>query len=224
MPARRQSPLYHSSRLLRALQIHWRLLVSFALFFVVRAGLTSYLDGTTDWLVAWDAAIACYLVLAFWLVWTADVDHIRRRAAVEDEGRFIILGLVALAALASLLAILAELGGLRSAAPSGSLRLRLWLTTATIFLSWALIHTVFAFHYAHEYYADDGDEPGGLRFEGAPPDYADFVYFSFVIGMTSQVSDVTITSAPIRHTATVHGILSFAFKCRPARPDDQHRR
>ena len=211
MPPAPEPPEPARPGLLRTLQTRWRLVASIVLFFAARAVLRGHLDESTSWLVAWDVAVGSYLLLAFWLVRTASVAHIRERAALEDEGRFLLLALVTGAALASLLAIVGELGDLPSGAPAATLRLRLALTVATIFVSWALIHTVFAFHYAHEYYAEDGDEPGGLRFEGPPPDYADFVYFSFVIGMTAQVSDIVITDPHIRRTATLHGILSFAF-------------
>ena len=83
----------------------------------------------------------------------------------------------------------------------------------TIVLSWAIVHTAFSLHYAHEFYR--GKKPGGLQFPSgdahAEADYWDFVYFSFVIGMTAQVSDVGITDKIIRRTATVHGIISFVF-------------
>ena len=87
------------------------------------------------------------------------------------------------------------------------------LAVITIALSWTLVHTTFALHYAHEYYR--GRKPGGLQFPSGDTrdhaDYWDFVYFSFVIGMTAQVSDVGITDKIIRRTATVHGIISFVF-------------
>ncbi len=87
------------------------------------------------------------------------------------------------------------------------------LATGTIALSWATVHTTFALHYAHEFYR--GAKPGGLQFPSGDqqekPDYWDFVYFSFVIGMTAQVSDVGITDKIIRRTATVHGIISFVY-------------
>jgi uncharacterized membrane protein len=83
----------------------------------------------------------------------------------------------------------------------------------TIALSWAAVHTTFALHYAHDYYR--GSKPGGLQFPSGDDhdhaDYWDFIYFSFVIGMTAQVSDVGITDKTIRRTATVHGIISFVF-------------
>jgi uncharacterized membrane protein len=84
---------------------------------------------------------------------------------------------------------------------------------ATILLSWTFIHMMFALHYAHEFYGEDEGPAGGLAFPGGDerPDYWDFVYFAFVIGMTSQVSDVAVTSREIRRTVTAHGIVSFVF-------------
>ena len=87
------------------------------------------------------------------------------------------------------------------------------LAVATITLSWAAVHTTFALHYAHEFYRDD--KPGGLAFPAGDtseqPDYWDFVYFAFIIGMTAQTSDVGITDKSIRRIATAHGIVSFLF-------------
>jgi uncharacterized membrane protein len=87
------------------------------------------------------------------------------------------------------------------------------LPMATIVWSWVLVHTAFALHYAHDFYR--GSQAGGLQFPSggahADADYWDFIYFSFVIGMTAQVSDVGITDKIIRRTATVHGIVSFVF-------------
>ena len=83
--------------------------------------------------------------------------------------------------------------------------------------SWFLIHTVFAMHYAHGYYHDEDEGPGfasagGLEFPNEKePDFLDFAYFSFVIGMTCQVSDVQVSSQGMRRLALVHGLLSFVF-------------
>jgi uncharacterized membrane protein len=126
---------------------------------------------------------------------------------LQDDGRFVILLVTAFGALASLGAIVFELGASKGN-PAG-----LILATATIALSWVLVHTAFALHYAHDFYR--GKKPGGLQFPTGDAhkdaDYWDFVYFSFVIGMTAQVSDVGITDRIIRRTATVHGIISFVF-------------
>ncbi len=162
----------------------------------------------TRLLVGWDIGIALYLVLAFHMMVTSTIDRIRQRAAEQDEGQAVILILTVAAAMASLAAIFALLS---TSARSERPVLPVVLATVTILLSWALIHTIFALHYAHEFY--DETAGGGLAFPGdeKEPDYWDFVYFSFVIGMTSQVSDVGITSRQIRRTAAAHGVISFFF-------------
>jgi uncharacterized membrane protein len=82
----------------------------------------------------------------------------------------------------------------------------------TILLSWSFIQVIFAFHYAHEFYAEHRGQAGGLGFpDDDVPDYWDFLYFAFVIGMTSQVSDVTVKSQVLRRTVTAHSLLSFIF-------------
>ena len=161
----------------------------------------------TRLIVGWDVFAALYLVLAYTMMLRCDVAHIRRSAVMQDDGRFLILLLTVFGALASLGAIVFELGASKGN-PAG-----LILATATIALSWVLVHTAFALHYAHDFYR--GKKPGGLQFPSgdahAEADYWDFVYFSFVIGMTAQVSDVGVTDKIIRRTATVHGIISFVF-------------
>ena len=155
-------------------------------------------------LLGWDVSALIYLLLAFALGATSGAEYIRRNAAALDDGRFFILIFTTAAALASLAAIVAELGVKNRGAP------QLTLAVATIALSWAAVHTTFALHYAHEYYR--AKKPGGLEFPGgSEPDYWDFVYFSFVVGMTAQVSDVGISDKMIRRTATAHGVVSFIF-------------
>jgi uncharacterized membrane protein len=176
---------------------------------------TTVLSAVTSWrpatrqLVGWDLGVSLYLLLAFHMMGSSEVDHIRRRAAAQDEGQVAILVLTVAAALASLAAIFAEL----ATPPGGGGRppAQLILATVTIVLSWAFIHTMFALHYAHEFYDEATGQ--GLAFPGdeQEPDYWDFVYFSFVIGMTAQVADVGITSRQIRRTVTAHGIVSFMF-------------
>lgn len=83
-------------------------------------------------------------------------------------------------------------------------------------LSWMLLHTIFTIRYAHFYYdindTKNNTHSGGLEFpKEKEPDYIDFAYFSFVIGMTFQVSDVSITSRRIRRIALMHGLISFVF-------------
>jgi len=188
-----------------------RLFSSFGVFVAIAA----ILSVVTTWrlsprlLVGWNIGMGLYLGLAFHMMAASDVVSIRRRAADEDEGKFAMLVLTVASALASLAAIIAEL----SSTLNGGARqpTQLVLAITTIVLSWAFIHTMFALHYAHEFYDDEGG--GGLTFPGPDedPDYWDFMYFSFVIGMTSQVSDVGITSKPIRRTVAAHGVVSFVF-------------
>ena len=161
----------------------------------------------TRLLLAWDIFAAVYLILVYLMMLRCEHHHIRRDAVLQDDGRFVILMVAALGAFASIAAIVSELG----TAQRGTLELM--HATATIALSWAAVHTTFALHYAHDYYR--GARAGGLQFPSGDthehPDYWDFVYFSFVIGMTAQVSDVGITDKTIRRTAIVHGIISFVY-------------
>jgi uncharacterized membrane protein len=182
-------------------------------FIAVAVGIVAFflLPGSlrlvTRMLVGWDITIALYLLLVYTMMLRSELAHIRRNAVLQDDGRFLILLVIALGAFASIAAIVFELGASHRSVPE------LTLSTVTIALSWATVHTAFALHYAHEYYR--GAKPGGLQFPSGDPhenaDYWDFVYFSFVIGMTAQVSDVGITDKTIRRTVTAHGIVSFVY-------------
>jgi len=184
-----------------------RLFLAIVLFLAVAAVLPREWREATRALVAWDIAVAFYLVSIARLMMACSIAKIRHLAAIQDEGRIAIPVLVVAAALASLGAIVAELGGAQG---RGSAMLA--LASVTILLSWSLIQAIFALHYAHEYYDADAHRGGGLKFPGeAAPDYWDFVYFSLVIGMTSQVSDVAVTSPAIRRMVSVHGVVSFIF-------------
>jgi uncharacterized membrane protein len=140
----------------------------------------------------------------------------RRRAEIEDEGRYTVLILSVAAAIAILLTIVFELHGLKDL-PSNLTGLRVALAAITILLSWFFMNTMFALHYAHGYYGDadpshDYSPIEGLVFPGRPqPDYWDFLYFSFVIGMTFQVSDVQIEDHSLRRGVLAHGVLAFFF-------------
>jgi uncharacterized membrane protein len=194
---------------LRVIRARPRLFSSAALGLVVAAGLavTTTCRLETRALVGWDVGVAVYLVLAFHMMAVSHVNHIRRRAAMQDEGQLAILATTIAAPLASLGAIIAEL------VATDRSRGGLVLAIVTIVLSWAFIHTTFSLHYAHEFYGDSGAGGGGLAFPGGEetPDYWDFVYFSFVIGMTSQVSDVGVTTKQIRRTVAIHGVVAFLF-------------
>jgi uncharacterized membrane protein len=161
---------------------------------------------STRIIVGWDAGVALYLALVYLVMAHGSIAEIRRRAAINDEGAIALLVLTAAAALASLVAVLAELG--HSPGPY-----QIALSIATILLSWTFMHTMFALHYLHEFYGQGADDQlGGLVFPGSEdPDYWDFLYYSLVVAMTAQVSDVQITSKTIRRLTTLHGAISFFF-------------
>jgi uncharacterized membrane protein len=197
----------------RLARLHARLLISIAVGMAVTLGLAMTNWGmATRLLLGWDVGVVLYLVLVHHLMARCGIDDIRRRAAEDDEGAVALLILTGLSGLAIMGAIIAELG---IAKISGQPRSGYGIAIAvvTIFVSWAFVHTIYALHYAHEYYGERGDHAiGGLTFPGRqPPDYWDFLYFSLVIAMTSQVSDVVITSKVIRRIVTVHGALAFFF-------------
>jgi len=201
------APIYRW-KLVRIMRVRWRLFLS------AIVGLFVFLLLPPDWrlinriLTGWDVGVGVYLLLAIELAMSTDTNHIRPRCHLYDEGRVAIPVLTIIAALASIGAIFLQL----SSAPVHHRFLNLEFAMGTILLSWSFIQVMFAFHYAHEFYAEHRGEAGGLGFPGEqPPDYWDFLYFAFVIGMTSQVSDVTVRSNLMRRTVMAHGLLSFIF-------------
>lgn len=164
---------------------------------------------------SWVVGVALFLGLCAAVIVGATPDLVRRRARLLDQRRWVILALIVAAAAISLLA----LGFTLQREPgetAAALATRVILAGLTVVASWTLAHTMFALHYAHHYYGDGpapgDDDRGGLAFPGEQqPDYWDFLYFSFVIGMTCQVSDVQVTSRPMRRLALVHGVLAFFF-------------
>lgn len=200
----------------RFVQLHNKLLIAAAIGAIVSVLMPENFKAPACILVGWDAALVIYLVWTYAMMWRADVAHIRQRAAEEDEGAGFILLLSIASTAASFVAIAFALGGIKSGQGSvmpGGIAAHVVMAVTTILLSWTFLHTIFTFHYAHEFYSDRRDgEIGGLEFpHDAKPDYRDFLYFSLVIGMTSQTSDVNICSKVIRRMAAIHGVLSFFF-------------
>jgi uncharacterized membrane protein len=192
------------------MRARWRLLLSALIGLVAIVLMPGDLRFVTRMLIGWDIGVGLYIGLCLWMFSHYDMSHIRRQSVLQDEGRYVIPVLTVSAALASLAAILIEL----RTATGGATRepLALALAVVTILLSWTFIHTIFALHYAHEFYTGRHGQGGGLEFPGGEkPTYWDFVYFSFVIGMTSQVSDVAVSSSTIRQTVAAHGFVSFVF-------------
>jgi uncharacterized membrane protein len=164
--------------------------------------------------VSWNLGALVYLCLAWWLIARSDAKMTRDHALGQDQSGYVIFLFVVGAACASIVAI----GFVVSTIKELAFWSRAWhltLTIGALILSWLLIHTVFAFHYARRYYAilrRERTTPLELRFPGnREPDYLDFAYYSFVIGMTSQVSDVAVTSRQMRRLTLIHGVLAFVF-------------
>lgn len=177
---------------------------------VVAAGLVIGLRPITALLVGWDAGVVVFFVAVAHLLRTSDSTDIRRRAARQDVGQFVVLTLSAVAAIASVVAIYAEVSGAGGHAVGAG---QLLLGVGTIVLSWFFVHAMFALHYAHEYYSPVRGDPPGLKFPGKDPepDYLDFFYVALVIGMSAQVSDVDVTGRRVRRTVLVQGIVAFWF-------------
>jgi uncharacterized membrane protein len=166
----------------------------------------------TRMLLAWDCATGLYLLLAVSMMARSNIDRIRHRADMQDEGQMVILGLTIVTALVSLAGVVAEMA--RAKTPSGHHEWQhVALAGLTVFLSWTFTHTMFAVHYAHEFYVGSDDELAqGLEFPGKePPDYWDFVYYSFVIGTACATADVNVTSKAMRRLTTLHCVVAFFF-------------
>jgi uncharacterized membrane protein len=168
--------------------------------------------GSARLLVAWDCAAALYLTLAVVMMSRSSIDRIRYRAALQDEGQVLILILAAITAMISLGGTMAEMAAAKTLKGDGGWQ-HLALAVLTVLLSWTFAHTIFAIHYAHEYFAgSEGDLEEGLEFPGhEPPDYWDFVYYSFVIGTATATADVNVTSKNMRRITTLHCVFAFFF-------------
>ncbi|HWB50672.1 MAG TPA: DUF1345 domain-containing protein [Stellaceae bacterium] len=190
-----------------------RLLAAIAVGAATALFIHAPVPATVHAVIGWDVGIVCYLVLVFAMAARATPQSMQRRAALEDPTRWLFLALMAGTAWFSMFALLGLLHESRGA--DGHLALLpALLAGATILLSWLFAHTAFALHYARDYYADLGAKrPAGLIFPGTvrEPDYWDFLYFSLIIGMTCQVSDVQVATRFWRRLVLAHGVVSFLF-------------
>jgi uncharacterized membrane protein len=197
---------------------HHKLYASLALAAICFAAAFGRFSGPVLFMITWLTYALSSLTLSALTIFNVHPADFHREAHAQDSSRTFVFGFAIFASLASLLAILILLKGTSSNNP-GQLTLHVLLSLACVVSSWILVHTIFTFRYAHFYYCDiDRDEdgqnpkPGGLQFpDDEQPDYLDFSYFAFVIGMTFQVSDVQISSKKIRRLGLLHGLLSFAF-------------
>ncbi len=182
---------------------------------VVTYALPHGLGGLVRFVAGYDASAALLLSLTWLFSVKDDAAKAEERASLEDPGRWLALALVLLSVgigLASATAIVAH-------GPHATNKIERMVSyglgIGAVVLGWLLIHTMFLFRYAHLYYYDE-DENGqmdrGIKFPGTDmPDDYDFAYFSFVIGMTFQVSDVVVLNPGVRRLVLFHGLISFAY-------------
>jgi uncharacterized membrane protein len=211
MPVRKHGPLGWTWRVIGG---HRRLLAGALCGAVSYPLLPRMLGQQTRAVIAWDIGVIVFLALSAFLFTTERANRMRIDAERQQEGEWTIFWLTMAGTAFSFAAIIGEFSNTKDLA-AGQKGVHIALVAVTLLVSWLMTHTTFAFRYAHEYYEAPPGSPtvdGGLQFPGEEqPDYLDFLYFSMVLGMTFQVSDVQITSRKFRRLATVHGLLSFLF-------------
>jgi uncharacterized membrane protein len=166
----------------------------------------------TRWLIAWNVGAGLYIALAAVMMIRSSQNHMRHRAQLQDDGKYVILGMVVVAAVASLVAIGAELAVVKDM--HGWLKqAHIALAGLTVMSSWGFIQIMFTLHYAHDYYlaACHGRKPGLAFPDDEDPDYGDFFYFAAVIGTSGQTADVSFVTKPMRRIGSLHCILAYLF-------------
>ena len=208
-------PKASSQPALYAWDAHHRFIAAVIMAVIAFLGLQGRVSLPTQLAISWDVFALSVVVLAWMVICTKDPYEARRNARLQDSSATFLFVLVISAATASLLAVGLLLGSAKDLSHAG-LAAHIGLSIAGIVLSWALVHTLFALRYAHAYFHEAHKLErtaisGGLIFPGKGPDYLDFAFFSFVVGMTCQVSDVQVACRPLRRMVMVHGLISFAF-------------
>jgi uncharacterized membrane protein len=171
-----------------------------------------HLDSMLRFTLLWDVFAAVFIISSWIIFFTRPVSEIKKLANKEDGSKLFVMISIIISSFASMFAVLLLV--ISKEQPAGQEALTVILAVTGMVVSWIMIHTIFTFHYAHMYYFTGKDDTPDDEALGFPvtkdPDYIDFAYFSFVIGMTFQVSDVEINSRIIRRTALAHALLAFA--------------
>jgi uncharacterized membrane protein len=201
-------------RLLHMIRVRPRLFICAAIGVAIGLGLPESIAAQpmSRWLVAWNAATWLYVGLAAAMMVRSSEHHMRHRAQLQDDGKYVILGMVVFAGVASLAAIAGELAVVKDL-HGWVKQAHVALAGSTVLSSWGFTQVMFALHYAHDYYADacHGRAPG-LQFPGGDdPDYGDFFYFAAVIGTSGQTADVSFVGKSMRRIGTVHCVLAYLF-------------
>src|SRR5450755_4200886 len=188
-----------------------RMLLSLALGLATAIMIPARFGSALRAIAAWDVAAVVVGTLTWLIILRTSAEETRRHAAEDDPGRRAVGGLIILASGFSLLATAVVLRQARTSPPEAR-DLFVALCALAVVSAWVLTHTAYTLRYAHLFYRDDDDGPGGLVFPGdTPPAYLEFAYFAFTIGMCFQVSDVAVSSRQIRRAALGHSLLSFLY-------------
>ena len=190
-----------------------RFLVFLVLFGAVSLGWHASVPGS-GWADAatmgFDFAAAVFIASLWPLFSECSPERLRTHSRENDANRLLVLIVTTLVTAVVMAAIAGEL----PQAKAGDL-LAMVKLTGTLLMIWLFANLVYTLHYAHYYYAtepENGGDVGGLEFKGTSvPDYSDFAYFAFTLGMTFQTSDVTIRAQPLRHVALLHSFAAFIF-------------
>jgi uncharacterized membrane protein len=182
---------------------------------VLLALFAPHMGVSTKFILAWDALCVTFLSSMLLHMLDHTPTDIRAQAALDDEGRGAILGLVLIASAASVWAVGAELSLAKGAHGFEKVE-HIVLAFFTVIASWLIVQMIFTLHYAHEYYGVDEDDGAsdaqGLSFKDpSPPDYWDFLHFSIIIGVACATADVDFTSKGLRRLGTIHSLVAFAF-------------
>ncbi len=158
---------------------------------------------THAFILGFDLAALLFLLLAISLLGIRDTDEIRRHAADNDANRVVLLIL-------TFVVVMTILSALLDLLPTSHTVPGRLLILGTLTMAWLFSNSVYALHYAHLYYGSDPE--GGLTFSGQhAPDYGDFLYFAFTLGMTFQTSDTAVTTPGFRRLVTLHSLAAFLF-------------
>ncbi len=199
------------------LDAHYRLYLSIGLALIIFSITVNLYSAPIYIMASWLAFAGITLLFSWITILTSHPIEVKKSAKIQDSNRSLIFLIVVSASLISLFAVVLLLKSSKEN-PLASVTYHTLLSIISVIFAWWLVHTIFAFRYAHLFYSSVDEEGQHKRFvEGLEfpkerePDYLDFTYFSFVIGMTFQVSDVEISSRRIRRLALMHGIVSFIF-------------
>ncbi len=204
-----EQPLFE--RLHSAHKLFICIIIATVVYFIVNI---QHLDGLTHFMIGWDT-FSLGMIIMSWISFSITTSaHIREQARVQESSRVLIFVTVVISTFAGFVAVLLLIISKKDYKDTAVLHMI--VAVAGMLFAWFLIHTIFTFRYAHIFYGDDEENSnthaGGLEFpDDKKPDYLDFAYFSFVLGMTFQVSDVDITSKRLRRLSLLHSILSFFF-------------